>query len=120
MPNLDRFHDSDSFYAVLLHELVHFTMRDGRCPRKFRSSIHGSANYAREELIAELGAAFLCADLQISLTPRADHAEYIACWLEVLRNDKRAIFQAAATAQKAIDFLHNLQETANSHNQRAA
>lgn len=109
MPSMERFKDSDSYYAVLLHELTHYTMREGRCPRKFRSSISGTANYAREELIAELGAAFLCADLQISLTPRPDHAEYIANWLEVLRNDKRAIFQAAATAQRATDFLHSLQ-----------
>lgn len=109
MPSIERFKDSDSFYAVLLHELTHYTMREGRCPRKFRPSIHGAANYAREELIAELGAAFLCADLQISLTPRPDHADYIASWLDVLRNDKRAIFQAAATAQKATDFLHALQ-----------
>ena len=111
MPNIERFKDSDSFYAVLLHELTHHTMREGRCPRKFRSSIHGTANYAREELIAELGAAFLCADLQISLTPRPDHADYIANWLEVLRNDKRAIFHAAATAQRAADFLHSLQQS---------
>lgn len=111
MPSIERFVDSDSYYAVLLHELVHFTMRDDRCPRKFRPSIYGVANYAREELIAELGAAFLCADLQISLTPRPDHAEYVAGWLEVLRNDKRAIFQAAATAQRAADFLHSLQRT---------
>ena len=111
MPNIERFKDSDSFYAVLLHELTHYTMREGRCPRNFRSSIHGTANYAREELIAELGAAFLCADLQISLTPRPDHADYIANWLEVLRNDKRAIFHAAATAQRAADFLHSLQQS---------
>ncbi len=70
-----------------------------------------TANYAREELIAELGAAFLCADLQVSLTPRPDHAEYIASWLEVLRSDKRAIFQAAATAQRATDYLHSLQRS---------
>ena len=111
MPNLDRFKESDGFYGTLLHELTHWTMRDERCPRKFRPSIFGTANYAREELVAELGAAFLCADLRISLTPRADHADYIANWLEVLRNDKRAIFQAAATAQRAADFLHSLQRS---------
>jgi antirestriction protein ArdC len=111
LPNLDRFRDSDSYYAVLLHELIHWTMRDARCPRKFRPTTFGSTNYAREELIAELGAAFLCADLQVALTPRSDHAEYIAGWLEVLRNDKRAIFQAAATAQRATDFLHSLQRS---------
>jgi len=114
MPNLDRFEDSNAFYAVLSHELTHWTGRDERCPRRFRPTISGTANYAREELIAELGAAFLCADLGLSLTPRPDHAEYIAGWLEVLRKDKRAIFQAAATAQKAVDFLHLLQETAAS------
>src|SRR5262249_53539127 len=111
MPNLDRFRDADSFYATLLHELTHWTMREARCPRKFRPTTFGSANYAREELIAELGAAFLCPDLQVTLTPRADHAEYIAGWLEVLRSDKRAIFQAAATAQRATDFLHALQRS---------
>jgi antirestriction protein ArdC len=114
VPRIERFKDSDAFYSVLLHELTHWTMRDGRCPRKFRPSIHGTANYAREELVAELGAAFLCADLQFALTPRPDHAEYIACWLEVLRNDKRAIFQAAATAQRAVDFLNSLQRAEGS------
>jgi antirestriction protein ArdC len=113
MPSLERFKDSDAFYAVLLHECVHWTMMDQRCPRKFRPSTYGIANYAREELVAELGAAFLCADLRISLTPRPDHAEYIASWLEVLRNDKRAIFQAAATAQRAVDFLNTFQHAEN-------
>lgn len=111
MPSIERFKDADAYYSVILHESVHATMREDRCPRKFRPSVFGVANYAREELIAELGAAFLCADLRISLTPRPDHAEYIAGWLEVLRNDKRAIFQAAATAQRAADFLHSLQRT---------
>jgi antirestriction protein ArdC len=114
MPNIERFKDSDAYGAVILHEAAHATMRDDRCPRKFRPSVYGVANYAREELIAELGAAFLCADLQISLTPRPDHAEYIAGWLEVLRIDKRAIFQAAATAQRAVDFLNALQDAENS------
>ena len=59
--------------------------------------------------MAELGAAFLCADLELSLTPREDHASYIAHWLTVLKNDKRAIFRAAAHAQRAADFLHRLQ-----------
>ena len=111
MPNLERFKDSDGYYATLMHELTHWTIREERCLRRFRPSLFGTANYAREELIAELGAAFLCADLQLSLTPRPDHAEYIATWLQVLRNDKKAIFQAAATAQKAADFLHSFQRT---------
>ena len=121
MPDLHRFEDSSSFYAILSHELIHWTSPDDRCPRRFRPTTFGTTNYAREELVAELGAAFLCADLGLSLTPRSDHAEYIAGWLDVLRNDKRAIFQAAATAQKAVDFLHLLQEaTANREGKAAA
>ena len=65
--------------------------------------------YAEEELVAELGAAFLCADLELALHPREDHAAYIAHWLKVLQNDKRAIFRAAAHAQRAADHLHKLQ-----------
>lgn len=58
--------------------------------------------------MAELGAAFLCADLGLELTPREDHAAYLASWLEVLKGDKRFIFSAAAHAQKAVDFLRAL------------
>ncbi|HYD44750.1 MAG TPA: zincin-like metallopeptidase domain-containing protein, partial [Phenylobacterium sp.] len=64
---------------------------------------------AREELVAELGAAFLCADLGVELTPRADHASYLAHWLQVLKRDARFIFTAAAQAQRACDHLHGLQ-----------
>jgi antirestriction protein ArdC len=64
--------------------------------------------------VAELGAAFLCADLAITPEPRADHASYIANWFEVLRNDKRAIFTAAAHAQRAADFLHGMQSPSES------
>ena len=65
----------------------------------------GDNAYAREELVAEIGAAFLCADLSIALEPRPDHAAYLASWLTVLKSDKRAIFTAAAMAQKAVDWL---------------
>jgi antirestriction protein ArdC len=59
--------------------------------------------------VAELGSAFLCADLELTPEVRDDHASYIAAWLDVLKNDKRAIFQAASYAQCAVDFLHGLQ-----------
>ena len=65
-----------------------------------------------EELVAELGSAFLCADLDLTPEIREDHAAYIASWLEVLKNDKRAIFSAAAHAQRAADFLSGLQAKA--------
>jgi antirestriction protein ArdC len=89
--------------------MTHWTGHPTRVPRHFPQLVAGASNYAREELVAELGAAFLCADLGLSLTPRPDHADYIGHWLQLLRNDKRAIFQAAALAQKATDFLHRLQ-----------
>ena len=72
------------------------------------ASSWGDEGYAREELVAELASAFLCADLGITPEVRDDHASYIANWLTVLKNDKRAIFSAAAHAQKAVDFLHGL------------
>jgi len=59
--------------------------------------------------VAELGAAFLCADLELALDPREDHAAYLQSWLTILSEDRRAIFQAAAHAQRAVDYLHSLQ-----------
>ncbi len=64
---------------------------------------------AHGELLAELGSAFICADLELTPEVRDDHASYIAFWLEVLKNDNRAIFAAAAHAQRAVDYLHRLQ-----------
>ena len=69
----------------------------------------GDEGYAREELVAELGASFLSAALQITPEIRDDHAAYLGHWLTVLKSDKRAIFQAAAHAQRAADYLHSLQ-----------
>lgn len=108
-PPLSAFPNADRFYSTLAHELTHWTGHPSRLPRKFPRAGVGLSNYAREELIAELGAAFLCADLGVNLTPRPDHADYIGDWLQVLRNDKRAIFHAAAVAQQATDYLHAAQ-----------
>ena len=93
----------------LAHELTHWTKHPKRLDREFGRKRWGDEGYAREELVAELGAAFLCADLELAPEPRADHAAYIQSWLKVLQNDKRAIFSAAAHAQRAADFLHGLQ-----------
>ena len=65
-----------------------------------------------EELVAELGAAFLCADLGLTAEIRDDHAAYLSHWLTVLKPDKRAIFAAASLAQRAVDYLHSLQPAA--------
>lgn len=103
MPPFERFHDALGYYATLGHECVHWTGHPDRLARDFSRSTHA---YAREELVAELGAAFLCADLGLTLEPREDHASYLGSWLEVLRGDRRFIVSAAAQAQRAVDWLH--------------
>lgn len=110
MPAPAAFRDAQGYYATLLHELTHWTKHASRLVREFGRCRFADAGYAQEELVAEVGAAFLCADLGIALEPREDHAGYLAHWLGVLKTDKRAIFQAAAHAQRAADFLHQLQE----------
>jgi antirestriction protein ArdC len=114
LPPFESFIDAESYYATLLHELTHWTRHASRLNREFGRQRWGDEGYAAEELVAELGAAFLCADLGITPEPRADHASYIASWLAVLKNDKRAIFTAAAHAQRAADFLQGLQPEASS------
>jgi len=111
MPSLDSFRDAESYYATLLHELTHWTRHKTRLNREFGRKRWGDAGYATEELVAELGSAFLCADLGITAEPREDHASYLASWLEVLKSDKRAIFTAAAYAQRAADFLNTLRDS---------
>jgi len=108
MPVIEAFRDAESFYATLAHESAHWTKHPARLDRDFGRKQWGDEGYAREELVAELSSAFLCADLGITPEVRDDHAAYIATWLTVLKNDKRAIFSAASHAQKAVDFLHGL------------
>lgn len=104
MPAIEQFHRTEGYYSVLGHEHVHWSGHEGRLNRDL-SGRFGDSSYAMEELIAELGAAFLCAHLGVKTEPRTDHAGYIQTWLSVLRNDNRAIFTAASTAQKAVDYL---------------
>ena len=108
MPCIDLFRDAESYASVKLHELTHWSGVESRCNRQFGKRF-GDAAYAMEELIAELGAAFLCADLGIADTPRADHVQYLDIWLRVLKADKKAIFAAASKASQAVDFLAALQ-----------
>ena len=109
MPPFEAFRDAESYYASLAHECTHWTRHKSRLDRDLGRKKWGDAGYAMEELVAELGSAFLCADLDLTPEVREDHAAYIANWLEVLKNDKRAIFSAAAHAQKAADYLSRLQ-----------
>jgi len=120
MPPFETFRDAESHAATLAHELTHWTKHPSRLDRDFGRKAWGDEGYAREELVAELGSAFLCADLGITPEVRADHAAYIGSWLRVLKNDKRAIFTAAAYAQRAADYLHSLQAQAETQERAAA
>jgi len=104
LPDAGAFTDSGSFYATSLHELGHWTGHKTRLDRKLGNGF-GSEGYAEEELVAELTAAFLCAELGID--GELQHPEYIASWIKVLKNDKQAIFKASSKATKAATFLHN-------------
>ena len=104
MPPFGAFKEGVSYYSVLAHEHTHWTASGARCNRELGKRFGDNA-YGAEELIAELGAAFTCAHLGLSTEPRADHAQYLASWLKVLKADKRAIFTAASKAQQACDWM---------------
>jgi antirestriction protein ArdC len=106
MPCIDCFRDAESYYATLAHEATHWTRHPSRLDREFGRKRWGDEGYAMEELVAELGSAFRSADLELTPEVREDHASYIASWIKVLKDDKRAIFTAASHAQRAVDFLH--------------
>lgn len=106
MPPVGAFRDVLSYEATLAHEGIHWTGHASRCAREFGKRF-GDDKYAAEELVAELGSAFLCATLGLANEPRPDHAQYLASWIKVLKADSRAIFTAASMASTACDFLHN-------------
>jgi antirestriction protein ArdC len=109
MPPFEAFMEPEAYYATLAHEMTHWTKTAARLDRDFGRKRFGDSGCAMEELVAELGAAFLCADLGLSPEPREEHAAYLGHWLKVLKADKRAIFSAAAHAQRAADFLEGFQ-----------
>ncbi|WP_420144000.1 ArdC family protein [Sphingobium sp.] len=102
VPPQPAFYEQVNYYRTCLHELTHATGHASRLGRDLKNCF-GSKDYAREELIAEMGSAFLCAALGI--VPTVRHADYIGSWLEVLREDNRAIFRAAGAASKAAEWL---------------
>jgi antirestriction protein ArdC len=105
MPPFEAFETTGGYLATLAHELTHWTGHRSRLHRDIGGTRFGSPNYAREELVAEIGAAFICARLAIAGEHIDNHAAYLASWLKVLREDKRAIFKAAALAQSAADLV---------------
>lgn len=103
MPGVDTFTSQEAYAGTLAHELVHWTGHKDRCDRQFGKRF-GDDAYAFEELVAEIGSAFVCASAGIPLEG-LQHDAYIASWLKVLKADKRAIFTASSQAKKAADWL---------------
>lgn len=105
LPKFTDFKSGEDYYSTLAHEIVHWTGHPSRLHRDMKSHQNSREDYAKEELIAELGASFLCATLNITNEVRQDHASYIQSWLRALKNDKKFIFQAARQASRAVDYL---------------
>ena len=99
---------TEAYESTRLHELGHWSGAPHRLNREFGKRF-GDKAYSFEELVAELTAAYLCAELAITNTPRADHAQYIAHWVEAMKADKKAIFSAASLASAAVTYLFSLQ-----------
>lgn len=110
MPPFSHFKSPHGYYATLAHELTHWTGSKTRLNRADLKARFGSDAYAAEELVAELGAAFVMGHLGLMNDPRPDHAGYLASWLKVLKGDKKAIFTAASKAQQAFDYLLQQQQ----------
>jgi antirestriction protein ArdC len=108
LPDITGFVNAERYYSTLGHEIVHWTGHKTRLDR-LKMTGFGSPEYAQEELIAELGAAFLCAQLGINNEPRADHATYLNSWMKALKNDKKCFVKACSQATKSLDFLNGLQ-----------
>ena len=98
---------TESWYATLLHELTHWSGADHRLARQFGERF-GDDAYAMEEMVAEIGAAFLCADLGVTAEPRPDHAAYVEHWLRIMKADRKAVFAAASAAGRAAEYLAEL------------
>ena len=103
MPQQEQFKDWDNYHATLLHEMTHWSGHKSRLDRDLTGRF-GSEAYAAEELIAEMGSAFLCAQLGIELEG-LQHPQYLENWLKVLKGDKRAIFTASSKAREASEYL---------------
>jgi len=105
MPEPAAFLDHESYYATLTHELLHWTKHETRLKRDLGAKMFGDEGYAREEIVAELGSAFVCAALGICPEPLEEHDSYLSFWVERMRDDPKYIFKAVTHAQHAADFL---------------
>jgi antirestriction protein ArdC len=120
MPPFESFNNAAGYYGTLAHEVTHWTKHPRRLNRDFNRKKYGDEGYAKEELVAELAACFLGADLGFEPITKEDHAAYIQSWLKVLKDDKKFIFQAASQAQRAIEFMMTLQSQQKPKTQQPA
>lgn len=105
MPDREQFDSVADYYSTLLHELGHWTGHDKRLDRKLNTTRFGGNAYAFEELVAELSATFMSAELGITVGLPANHQQYLIGWLQIMKGDKNAIITAASQAQKVVDFI---------------
>ena len=108
MPQFEAFRDPIAYYGTLAHEATHWSGHASRLDRDLKGRF-GDEMYAMEELISDVSACFVTVSLGLTPEPRPENAAYIQSWLKVLRSDNRAIFTAAAHAQRAADYLHGKQ-----------
>ncbi len=121
MPAFKHFTDARSYYGILAHEITHWTKHPARLNRYFGGKQFGDEGYAKEELVAELGACYLAADLGFAPKPLEENVAYVQSWLKVLKDNKRFIFSAAFHAQKAAEFCWSMQpETFSLHPENVA
>ena len=105
LPERDAFFSAEAYFSTRAHETVHWTKAESRLARNFGAARFGDEGYAMEELVAEIGAAFIMAEIGHQPAIREDHAPYIAVWLKALKRDRKAILTAAAKASDALDYL---------------
>jgi antirestriction protein ArdC len=105
MPEFGAFNDPESYYSCLSHEITHWTRHPARLARDFGRQKFGDEGYAKEEIVAEIGSAILCSELDLTPEVREENAAYIDHWRNLIRQDKNFIFKAAAHAQRAADFV---------------
>lgn len=113
LPPRDVFFSPEAYFSTRAHETIHWTKAEKRLNRDFGAARFGDEGYAMEELVAELGAAFIMAEIGHQPAIREDHAPYIAVWLKVLKRDSKAILTAAAKASDALDYLEWFQPNAS-------
>lgn len=109
LPQRDVFFSAEAYFSTRAHETVHWTKAESRLARNFGAARFGDEGYAMEELVAEIGAAFIMAEIGHQPAIREDHAPYIAVWLKALKRDRKAILTAAAKASDALDYLAQFQ-----------